>query len=180
MNYPTRLIERISDPATEPLSLAEVRTFLRIDGADEDSLLDELIATSRMLAEEVTGKSMITQSWKIAYDDCAPAEVMLPYGPVQSITSVKSIDEDGNETVVAATSYHLNAAKDTLVFESVPSGHRVEIVVVTGFGNAATDVPSSIRQGMLVHVANLYEHRDSMNPPLVAQMLYASHREVRI
>ena len=60
------------------------------------------------------------------------------------------------------------------------SDFGIEIEYATGFGDLAADVPSSIRQGMLVHVANLYEHRDSMSPPLVSHMLYSKHREVRL
>ena len=38
--------------ADEPVSLQEVKTYLRIDGEEEDSLLADLLATARQHAED--------------------------------------------------------------------------------------------------------------------------------
>jgi uncharacterized phiE125 gp8 family phage protein len=176
--YKARRVVRSADPASEPISLSEAKTFLRIDGTDEDALITEMISAARIAAEEQTGKSLISQSWQVMYDDCPPPVVPLAHGPVQSVTSVKSIAENVSETVIAATSYHLNALQE-LVFESVPSGHQIVIEYVAGFG-AASDVPANLVQGVLLHVANLYEHRDSMTPPLASMLHYSAHREVRL
>lgn len=178
--YPSRLIERVTEPAGEPLSLAEVKSFLRIDGNDEDTLLGELITTARILAEELTGRSLMTQRWKIAYDNNVPQTISLPYGPLQSVISVSVVSEEEVASAVDSGTYHVNANQRELVFETMPWGHRIEIVIETGYGDESSDVPSAIRQGMLVHVANLYEHRDTMSPPLVSHMLYANYREVRL
>ncbi len=177
-SYKARRVVRSTGPASEPITLSEAKTFLRIDGSDEDTLISEMISAARIAAEEQTGKSLITQSWQVSYDDCPPPVVQLPHGPVQSVTSVKSIDENAVETTISATSYHLNALQE-LVFESVPSGHQIVIEYVTGFG-AASDVPANLVQGVLLHVANLYEHRDAMTPPLASMLHYSAHREVRI
>ena len=176
--FKARRVVRSTDPASEPITLSEAKTFLRIDSSDEDTLISEMITAARIAAEEQTGKSLISQSWQVAYDDCPPPVVKLPNGPVQSVTSVKSIDENAAETIVSATSYHLNALQE-LVFESVPSGHQIIIEYVAGFG-AASDVPANLVQGILLHVANLYEHRDAMTPPLASMLHYSAHREVRI
>lgn len=179
-DYPSRLLERVSEPAAEPISLSEAKTFLRIDGTDEDSIISDMISAARMLAEELSGKCFIAQSWKLAYDRCPPVNMPLPFGPVQSITSVKTFDEADNETLIASSSYYLNAAKDVVVFETVPSDHRVEVVYVTGYGANASDVPADLRHALLIHVAHLYEHRDSMSPPQIAHAMYAQYREVRL
>lgn len=178
-SYPARRVERVSDAAVEPVSRDEAKTFLRLDGTAEDALIDDLIQVARIAAEEQTGKALITQSWRITYDDCAPSVVHLPYGPVQSMTSVKTIAADATETTIAATNYHLNALQD-LVFDAIPSGHQVQINYVAGYGDTASDVPVDIAQGILIHVAHLYEHRDSMTPPLASQLSYSYHREIRL
>lgn len=178
-SFPPRRLVRALSPASEPVSLAEAKTFLRIDSADEDALIGDLIKAARIAAEEQTGKSFITQRWQLSYDSCPPAITYLPNGPVQSIHSVKSVNEEGAATNISASSYHLNALQE-LVFESVPSGHQVVIEYVAGFGDEATDVPTDLAQAILLHVARLYEHRDAMNPPLGSQLLYASHREIRL
>lgn len=179
MSYPARKLERVSEPAAEPISVSEAKSFLRIGGSDDDALIGDLIATARIIAEQECGQSLITQSWKIAYNDYAPEMVHLPNGPVQSITSVKSIDEADAETTIAPSSYHIDASGETLVFEAAASGHRIEIVYAAGYG-AASDVPSDIAQGILLHVAHLYEHRDSVHAPQMVQSIYARRRQVRV
>jgi Phage gp6-like head-tail connector protein len=57
-----------SAPAVEPVSLAEVKTHLRIDTADEDGLLQALILTSRLHVEVALGLALITQTWSCFFD----------------------------------------------------------------------------------------------------------------
>ena len=41
-------------PAAEPISLADAKAHLRIDGSDEDALLTALIAAARMFVERTS------------------------------------------------------------------------------------------------------------------------------
>ncbi len=174
------LLERTADPVTESVSLTEAKDYLRVDGSDDDSLITDMIVAAREFAEEYLAKSLITQSWKLAFDETAPACTRLPMGPVQSVTSVKLIAEDDSETIIDTSLYGLNAAKDTLVFDEVSIGHQVEIVYVTGYGNNASDVPAGIRQGILRHIAHLYEHRMTSLPPEFVDTAYDFGKEVRL
>lgn len=178
-SFTARRAVRVSEPAGEPVSLSEAKVFLRIDGSDEDALLTELIKAARIAAEQQMGKSLITQSWQLRFDGSAPAIVALPYAPVQTVTSVKRIDEQDNETLLSASHYYVNSVLE-LVFRTVPFAHRVVVEYVAGFGDEPGDVPTDMVQAILLHVAHLYEHRDSMTPPLASQLCYSQHREVRL
>ncbi len=59
----------LSGPASEPISLAEAKTFLRVDHDDEDDFLSSLITTSRLQVEAAMGLSLVTQQWTL-YLDC--------------------------------------------------------------------------------------------------------------
>ncbi len=181
MKTHTPYISLESPPATEPITLSEAKLFLRVDDTIEDTLISNLIATARKAAETYTRRSLITQSWKISYDDYAPSKIRLFNCPVQSITSVASIARDSNQTVLAASKYYLNAGKDRLIIDTALISHRVEIIYVTGYGNSASDIPENIRQGMLSHIARLFEKR-SEDVPLGAasKSLYDSYRIVRL
>jgi uncharacterized phiE125 gp8 family phage protein/SPP1 family predicted phage head-tail adaptor len=163
-----RLLQRSIAPAIEPVSLAEVKIYLRITHAHEDAILADMIKAARLIAEEQTGKSLITQGWNITYDGAPPQRVFLPYGPIQSISNVVVYLDDASSHIIAPTHYTLSARKE-LVFYQIPSGQRVEIDYVAGYGDAAEDVPASLRQALLLHIAYLYEHRDRLSPPLAAQ-----------
>lgn len=59
---------QLSGPGAEPLSLDEVKAYLRIDGAVEDALLQSLLLTSRLHIEAALGLALMTQSWKFVID----------------------------------------------------------------------------------------------------------------
>ena len=50
-------VTTLTPPASEPVSLAEAKTLLRIDAADEDTLLASLIVTARHTVETRTGRA---------------------------------------------------------------------------------------------------------------------------
>ncbi len=178
--YPARLLERVTPPESEPLTLAETKLFLRVDGTEDDNLITDMISVVRESAEEYLRASLITQSWKLAFDSAAPEKVALPMGPVISLTTVKLITKSGNETVMDSSLYYLGASGTELFFDQSAIAHRVEITYSAGFG-ASTDIPQPIRQGMLLHAANLYSQRDLSGViPLPALDLYSPYRRISL
>lgn len=173
-------LERGSAPAIEPLTLEEVKLYLRIDGSDEDTLVESLIAAVRESAEMYLRRSLITQSWVMAFEDYAPARVELPMGPVQSVTAVKSITRAGVETTISSSAYYLAAMKNILCFDASLAGDTVAIAYVAGHGDAATDVPAPIRDGMLCHLAARYENRTVVSLPDAVRVLYAPYRVIAL
>lgn len=178
----SRLLTRISAPAAEPLTLAETKSYLRVTSDDEDALIHDLAVAARMTAEEWLKRSLITQSWKLAYDSCLPICVTLPMGPVNSITSVIIVNRDNTTQTVDSNSYYLNAAKDAVIFDVSLVGFRIEITYVTGYGNDE-NVPRPIKHGLLAHIASMYDNRGEIGstalPPQTAA-LYMPYRGVAL
>jgi len=164
-------------PATEPLALSEVKTFLKVDSSDDDTLITNLITTVRVAAEKFLKVSFIDQSWKLSYDKYCPSVVKMVMGPVQSITSVKAIARDGTETIINSSTYYLSSGNQKLIFDANVVSNRVEIVYLTGYGALANDVPNPIKQGMLSHIAAIYDGRAGANViPSQSQTLYAPYK----
>lgn len=174
-------IKLATAPASEPLDLTEVKNFLKVDSTADDSLLTNLIIVVRDSAEKYMGCSLITQSWKLSYDKYIPSEIRLPMSPVQSITSVTAFSIDNDSTVISSSSYYLSAGNISLIFEANIISHRIEIIYVTGYGDDASDVPYSIKQGMLHHIAAIYEGRTGANNiPNQSMHFYAPYKNIRI
>lgn len=170
----------VTPPAAEVITLAEAKLFLRVDGTTEDALITDLIKAVRVSAEEYTRKSFITQTWKISFDDEVSDCVELLRGPVQSITHVKTYTRDNTATTISSALYALNAAKTLLMLDTDLYAYRVEITYSAGYG-AAVDVPLALKQGMLHHIAALYETREAGSATLSnAQAFYALFREVKL
>lgn len=177
-----RLLTRTSAPATEPLTLAEAKLYLRVDNTDEDTLISDLIVAARMMAETWLRRSLITQAWKIAYDDGIPEDVQLPMGPVNSVSSVVAVNRDASVQVIDSAGYWLDAAQNRLMLDNPLLGFRIEITYATGYGDAAA-VPTPIKQGMLAHIAALYDSRGENGEtslPEQAAALYAPFREMSL
>ncbi len=178
--YTERLLSEATPPATEPLTLAETKLYLRVDGTDEDSLISDMIVAAREAAEHYLRRSLITRQWTLAYNDCVSGRVPLPMGPVQSIVDVRMIAEDSTETIVDTSLYTLSAARTHLCFSQSVSAHRIEITYEAGYGMAA-DIPYPIRQGMLSHIAELFDGRAAAGfLPDSALALFLPYREVTL
>src|SRR4051812_29302135 len=121
-NNRSRLLTRLNAPATEPVTLSETKLYLRVDSTAEDSLITDLIVAARMSAEQWLKSSLITQSWKLVYNDYLDDAVILPMGPVASITSVIIVNRDTSTQTISAANYYLNAAKTMLLFDNYISG----------------------------------------------------------
>lgn len=59
-------------PAVEPVTLAEAKAHLRVDGTAEDTLIGSLIVTSRLHVEAAMGLALVTQSWSVFLDAWPP------------------------------------------------------------------------------------------------------------
>ncbi len=189
----------VTPPASEPVSLADVKTFLRIDGTDDDAVLAILIASARRMAEEYTKRAFITQTWKLVMDrfggdTCAPVGNIAPYlaagdqsirlsrQPIQSITSVKTTDGLNATTTVLAATYALDTSGGIILLNegySWPSNLRdhaaVEVVYVAGWASAGA-VPEPIRQGILQHIAASYTNKVCADIPEGSKSAYDAFR----
>lgn len=163
-------LKLITAPAAEPLSLARVKEHLRIDSNDDDLLLSNLIIVARQEAEKITRRALVTQTWELVLDTF-PAVICVPLPCLQSVTSIKYIDQDGTERTLDPSAYQVDI--DTEPARIVPAygltwpGCRnqvnaVRVRYVAGYG-AADAVPAAIKQWMMVRIGTLYENRESVN-----------------
>ena len=184
-------------PEVEPVSLAEAKAHLRIDGTAEDTLVASLIVTSRLHVEAALGLALITQGWSYFLDDWPPGrEVALPLRPVQSVTALRLYAADESLQTVPAETYLLDGVGPParIVRRTASSWPRptrpangIEIAFIAGYGAAAQDVPAPIRQAILLLVAHWHEHREPVDigaasvrvPPMVGELLQP-YRIVRL
>jgi uncharacterized phiE125 gp8 family phage protein len=173
------IVARVLPPSAEPLTLAETKLFLRVDHANEDAQILEMIVAARHSAEQFLKQSLITQQWKIIFEYIVPTSVMLPMGPVHSILSVNLVSREGNLTLYPASGYKLLSASNKLNFDAPPSADSIEITYQTGYGTAS-QLPKPIKFGLLNHVAALYDGNDQGGIPDAALMHYYPYREVAL
>lgn len=89
-------LTRTLDAASEVVSLAEVKSQLRIatSTADHDAFR-MFIAAVRHRTETFLNKTLITSTWEVK-TDAFMDDWCLSMGPVKSISSINYVDTDGN------------------------------------------------------------------------------------
>lgn len=170
-----------SAPSNEIITTAEAKEHLAVDHSNDDTWIDALVKASRTMCEEWLNRSFLSTTWVYSLDANHPVltqdYIELPMAPLQSITSVTSLDDDNNATALASANYYAVTNGDpgrvALVNGSDwPTDLRqydsVRITYVAGWGNAVANIPTQYREwvkrGVLLTVAALYENRGDVRP----------------
>ena len=162
---------KVDTAAASPVyTTAQMKTFLKVDVSDDDTLIDNLIEAATESCQIYTNQyfinTVVTQysdNWKEFYS--------LYKSPVVSITHVKYYDSDDAQQTLASSNYILdNISKPARIGVSVTGDlpnlstriNAVEVKYTVGYGTASTDVPEGIRAAIGLTCANWYENRQSV------------------
>jgi len=160
-------------PGTTAIALNDFKDHLRIERTDtnEDTYLATVIAAAQEYVEDVTTRRLITQTWYV-YFDVWPEEnsLELPFGQLQSVTSLKYTDSDDTENTVSTDDYYVDTTTDPgwIVLrngKSWPSAtlrtyNQIEALFVCGYGDTATSVPVTLKRSIKLLAADLYINRE--------------------
>lgn len=164
----------ITAPTVEPVSLADLKTQVRVSGSAEDALLSIAIKAARLQCEARTERALITQTWEqvlpaFPTDDGGALELGRP--PVVSVVSVKYLDAT---TSTLATLDPAAYTVDTITHPgwvlpvtnwpaTAELPNAVQVRFTAGYGAAETDVPEDLRSWMLLTAAYLYAQREAVD-----------------
>lgn len=168
----------VTAPVIEPISVEEAKRQCLVgdDITDQDLHIgDFLVPATRERAESATGRALLTQTWDLVLDTFPNEDfIEIPKPPLVSITSVKYLDMANVLQTWAATNYTVEApagprcqcGRIILPFASIwpiarPQRAAVTIRFVCGNATVA-EVPSLLKQAMLMDVATLYANRESV------------------
>lgn len=153
-------------PATEPWTVADAKSFLRVEHDDDDALIVALIASARGQVEALTRRGLITQTWRLVLDRWPPDGRIAPrLAPLRAVTAARTRDAAGNTVAIDTGRFVVDAAANTIAAPpwSLPMPGRyasgIELDVTVGFGDRASDVPDVLRHAVRTLVAHWYDNR---------------------
>ena len=76
----------------EPVSLADMKAYLRVFHDSEDGVITDMIKSARKTLEDATGLSLVATD--ITLKAVIHGEFRLPYGPVDTVTTLEVDDVD--------------------------------------------------------------------------------------
>lgn len=159
-------------PSGEPVTLDEAKAQCRIDAdiTAEDALINALITAARRQAEQITGRALLTQRWRMSMERFPAGCLKLRFPPLVSVESITYLDADGvRQTLVESDRQLIN---DELVGRIVPAYGKtwpscrvvpgsVLVDFTVGYGNASA-VPQDIKHWILLTVATLFAQREAL------------------
>lgn len=179
----------VTQPAQEPITLAQFKEHARISRDDEDATIKGYIAAARLYAETRQRRQLITATWRLTLDGFPCAGVTYPYGcytygtepdqfaikvprpPLQSVTSITYVDTDGVTQTLDDDLYRVDAESEpgriTPAYNQSwpytrPQTNAVTVTFVAGYGATPATVPATTRQAIEMLAAHFYENREAI------------------
>ncbi|MDR2046092.1 MAG: head-tail connector protein [Rickettsiales bacterium] len=147
--YPIINIQRKSKPKSFPVTLAGVKSFLRIENDQDDKLISDLIFIATDYAEWHMEKSLVKQTWQVSYEDYVPHRIYLSYGPVNKIILATAKNQK--------LRYYFSNVGSYIELFNYLNVTRADIVYEAGYDS----VPEQIKLGIMQHASALYKNRES-------------------
>jgi uncharacterized phiE125 gp8 family phage protein len=165
-------VKRLTEPASEPVSLAELKLSQRVDGTEEDALLTALIVAARQLCEARIRRSVVATNWRLTlsafptHGGGSGAAITLPMPPAASVSTVKYRDDAGALITMPEADYSVIDLGDMTLIEPASgywpttkaSAGAVLIEYVSGYAVGAC--PESIRRWIILAAGDMYANRE--------------------
>jgi uncharacterized phiE125 gp8 family phage protein len=147
-----------SGEVTEPVTVAEFKTFAGIEIDGQDDAIEGFITTARQIAEDYTAVGFIRRQLQVVVDNCNGG-IFLPYGPDIYVSEVKNEDD----TILTTDGgYELSGDRWKQLLE--PRDRRIQLTYEGGF----TELPQQYKTALLNIAMYLYDSRGTAQADLQA------------
>lgn len=137
---------------TEPVSIEQALNWLDDPDTSYTEMITSLITASRIEIEGRYKISICRRNREYIYSDYG-TELILPYGPHASITSIETIDFEGNEEAFTLGGDYAVYGSEMIRFMS----HGKDIKITASSGYADDNVPKDIQTSVLMLVKYLFD-----------------------
>lgn len=200
-------LQETESPATEPVSVDELKAHVRVSGTAEDTVLASLITAARQACETQVGKCFISRDISVFLDRWPSVSrqpwwdgtregadvgtlppIKLPVTPVSAVSGIYLYAANGTATALPAEGYQVDLLGGRVAFDVAPAApgrilNGIEMRVTAGYG-AAGDVPAVFKQAIKQVAAHLYTYRGDVPEQAItrsgAAALLAPYREVAL
>ena len=145
--------------SSEPVTVAELKAYLQLEGTAFDSVLNAMITSSRAMIENRIGVSLIEKDAVAIMELKADISSQIPIYPITDVTSVE-FSGDGGETWEVLTEFkdYVIVGNDRKEIESLQGPGLTRITYELGAGNY-----SDLIQAVTIQAGYMWTHRDAAN-----------------
>lgn len=147
-NVVTYIVAGSATPTSEPVTLAQAKAWLRVTRDDENAIIAALITAARRICEAKVNKSFVPRTvTAILRNDLG--NIKLPYGPVNTVTSVS----DSEDVALSSSDYNVSGIGDKRL--GYPMWEYVKVVYTAGY----SALPENFKTAIKMQLAWMYTHR---------------------
>jgi uncharacterized phiE125 gp8 family phage protein len=173
--------EIITPPLTEPLTLAEIKQYLRIAHTVDDNLLTNLGKAARKAAENYLSQAILHTTYRYSLGGYVFGSYHLPFTPMYQEIEARKID-NAITTIIPLSSYKINASGEIMTMLAPIDTELFQLDYIAGIASTAASVPDDLRLALLLHIRQLYSggNNPCITVPAISREIYDSYRKVRI
>ena len=161
-------------PIVEPVSTADAKSFLRVTGSQDDTLIDDMVKAARQYIENQTKRALISQTLEMVCDGFPASRFIYleRATPLVSVTSIDYLDSAGASQTLSSSKYTVDtystpgrvSLKEGQTWPTTDNDiNTVTITYVAGSANVAALENSyfDLVQCIKALVASWFENRES-------------------
>jgi len=170
--YAHKITSAATGASAEPITVAQLKTHLRIDTTAEDTLLALYITAARQAAEEITKRALIDTQWELTFDDFCSTRIDLPRPPLATASTevvITYTKTTGDSTTLASTVYAVETRNEPgfirLAYESTwpddvqETEGAISITYRSGY-TTSNRAPEAVKHWIRLRAGQMYEHRE--------------------
>lgn len=161
--YNAVLDVQFSSEGAEPISVTDLKNWLKIDLTEDDAILAIIIPAARAQIENVVNLSLINRTVKATIKN-GFGNFLLPYGPVKIIVSTTTLS--GDAITVTKQGNMINESFD---------GNNAIVTYTAGY----LSLPPSLRIAWLQQCAYLYENRGDESAGDLSPIIVSNLKAIR-
>lgn len=149
-----RDVTTLVEPASEPITLAQAKNYLRVDFDDDNDLITALIISARLRLEKYAGIAISPRTLQaVAYVD---EFIELPYAPLNNITLVEYWDGSG-WVAMGLGDYYILGTTYKKIYMVANNRMEYRFTYTCGY----TSIPQPMITALYKLIADLYDYRES-------------------
>lgn len=157
----------------------EVKNYLRVSSNHDDRLISKIIDAAITAAENFTGLTLLLKRIKYHCNIKNIKKFYLQYKPATDIIRIAFI-KDAREQELTPKQYSIDRQRWCIHLAKTLINEELMMEYIAGFRPEL--IPPSIKQGILLHVAEMYDRQQTNTNGLSIEVrnLYLSYRQLRI
>lgn len=135
------MLKILTQPAMEPVTLAEIKSRLRLTDTTDDALITSQIPVAREFAEKILGRSLAQKTYAAFFErfPWTRHPITLSFPPLVSVSAIRYMDPSQNWQTWDSSEYVLGVNQEPGVIVEAANEIYPPTAIIRGFNTVEVD-----------------------------------------